>query len=130
MIDHIGIAVKDLNEGIAKYEGILGLKCTGTEEIAEQKVKVAMIPVGNVNLELLESTSPDGPVARFLERKGEGFHHIAYKVRDIRGEIERLKERGVRLIDQEPRIGAHGALIAFLHPKSTGGVLMELVERG
>ena len=129
-IDHIGIAVKDLEKGIANYEGILGLKCTGTEEIAEQKVRVAMIPVGDINIELLESTAPDGPVARFIERKGEGFHHIAYRVSDIRAEIERLKERGVRLIDQEPRIGAHGAKIAFVHPKSTGGVLVELVERG
>jgi len=129
-IDHIGIAVKDLKEGIANYVGILGIQCTGTEEIAEQKVRVAMIPVGDVNIELLESTAPDGPVARFIERKGEGFHHIAFRVSDIRAEIERLKERGVRLIDQEPRIGAHGAKIAFIHPKSTGGVLMELVERG
>ena len=129
-IDHIGIAVKDLEKGIANYEGILGLSCTGTEEIAEQKVRVAMIPVGDINIELLESTSPDGPVARFIERKGEGFHHIAYRVRDIQKEIERLKERGVRLIDREPRIGAHGAKIAFIHPKSTGGVLVELVERG
>ena len=128
-IDHIGIAVKDLNEGIERYEKLLGLRCTGVEEIEEQRVKVAMIPAGDVNIELLQSTHPEGPIARFLDRKGEGFHHIAYKVTNIEEELEKLKGRNVRLIDKIPRTGAHGAKIAFIHPKSTGGLLVELVER-
>jgi len=128
-IDHLGIAVKDLQAGIERYESILGLKCCGIEEIDEQKVRVAMIPVDGVNLELLESTDPGGPVARFIERKGEGFHHIAFLVNNIEKEVERLKEKNVRLINEEPRIGAHGARIVFIHPGSMGGVLVELVER-
>ena len=128
-IDHIGIAVLDLEKGIENYETLLGLKCMCVEEIEEQRVKVAMIPVDNVNIELLESTHPEGPIARFLERKGEGFHHIAYRVKNIEEELGRLKERNVRLIDERPRIGAHGAKIAFIHPKSMGGILVELVER-
>jgi len=128
-IDHLGIAVKDLQDGIEKYGKILGLECHGIEEIDEQKVRVAMIPLDGVNLELLESTAPDGPVARFIERKGEGFHHIAFRVDNIDKEVERLKERDVRLINEEPRIGAHGARIVFIHPGSMGGVLVELVER-
>ena len=128
-IDHIGIAVLDLHEGIERYETLLGLRSIGIEEIEEQRVKVAMIPVGDVNIELLESTHPEGPIARFLDRKGEGFHHIAYRVTNIEEELERLKESNVRLIDERPRTGAHGAKIAFIHPKSTGGLLVELVER-
>lgn len=128
-IDHLGIAVQNLSAGIEIYEKILGLNCSGIEEIDEQKVRVAMIPVDGVNLELLESTDPNGPVARFIERKGEGFHHIALRVSDIDKEVVRLKERNVRLINEEPRIGAHGARIVFIHPGSMNGVLVELVER-
>ena len=128
-IDHIGIAVRDLQEGVKDYGEILGLELEVIEEIKEQKVRVAILPVDNVNIELLESTHPEGPIARFIERKGEGFHHIAYRVKDIGKEIERLRGMGIKLIDQEPRSGAHGSKIAFIHPRSMGGILVELVER-
>ena len=129
-IDHLGIAVVDLDAAVKVYTEMLGLECVGYETIEEQKVRVAMLPVGTeVNIELLESTSPDGPVAKFIERKGEGFHHIAYRVDDIEAELAKLKEKGVRLIDETYRIGAHNAKIAFIHPKSMGGVLTELVQR-
>jgi methylmalonyl-CoA epimerase len=128
-IDHLGIAVKNLAAAIERYESILGLACSGIEEIEEQKVRVAMIPVGAVNIELLESTEPNGPVGRFIERKGEGFHHMAFRVSDIDKEVVRLKGKNVRLINEEPRIGAHGARIVFIHPGSMNGVLVELVER-
>jgi methylmalonyl-CoA epimerase len=128
-IDHIGIAVKDLNETLKFYTEVLGLKCTGTEEVAEQKVRTAFIPVGQSEIELLESTSEDGPIAKFIEKKGEGLQHIAVRVDDIEKALEELKQKGAALIDEKPRYGAGGARIAFVHPKSTKGVLLELCQR-
>ncbi len=128
-IDHIGIAVRNLDETLKFYEDILGIKCVSTEVVEEQKVKVAFLPIGDTEVELLESTEEDGPVAKFIEKKGEGIQHIAYKVDDIEKAIEELKEKGIKLIDEKPRYGAGGAKIAFLHPKSTFGVLIELCQR-
>lgn len=128
-IDHIGIAVKDLNETLKIYTEILGLKSTGEETVAEQKVRVAFIPVGESEIELLESTEPDGTIAKFIEKNGEGIQHIALRVDNIEKTLEDLKARGVRLIDEKPRNGAGGARIAFIHPKATKGVLIELCER-
>ncbi len=129
-IDHIGIAVTSIDAARVLYEDILGLKITDTEVVAEQQVKVAFIPVGDSELELLESTSPDGPIARFIARQGEGIQHIALRVADIDEALRTLKSKKVRLIDEEPRRGAGGARIAFLHPKATNGTLIELCERG
>lgn len=128
-VDHIGIAVKNLDESLKFYTEVLGLKCEGTEVVEEQKVRVAFLPCGDSELELLESTSPDGPIARFIEKNGEGIQHIALRVENIESALEYLKEQGVRLIDEKPRYGAGGAKIAFLHPKTTKGVLLELSER-
>jgi len=128
-INHIGVAVKDLNEATKFYEENLGLEIEGTEEIKEQKVKVAFIPVGESRIELLQSTDPDGPVAKFIEKRGEGIHHMALEVDHIEDFLQKLKERGVQLIDEKPRVGAHGMKIAFLHPRSTKGVLLELCEK-
>jgi methylmalonyl-CoA/ethylmalonyl-CoA epimerase len=128
-IDHIGIAVKNLDETLKLYEGLLGLKVTETEVVAEQKVKVAFLPTGDSEVELLESTDPEGPIARFIEKNGEGIQHIAFRVDNLEAKLAELKEKGVRLIDEKPRRGAGGAKIAFLHPKSTFGVLLELCER-
>ncbi|MGB9802348.1 methylmalonyl-CoA epimerase [Desulfofundulus sp.] len=128
-IDHIGIAVKDLARAIEFYEGLLGLKVTDTEVVEEQKVKVAFLPTGDSEVELLESTTPDGPIARFIEKNGEGIQHIAFRVENLEQALEELKAKGVRLIDEKPRRGAGGARIAFLHPKSTFGTLVELCER-
>ncbi|BAF59544.1 MAG: methylmalonyl-CoA epimerase [Pelotomaculum sp.] len=128
-IDHIGIAVRDLAEALKLYEGLLGLKSIGTEVVEEQKVKVAFLPTGDSEVELLESTTPDGPIAKFIEKNGEGIQHIAFRVDNIEQRLAELKEKGVRLIDEKPRRGAGGAKIAFLHPKSTFGVLIELSER-
>ena len=111
------------------YQDILGLELHGTEVVEEQKVKVAFLPIGDTEVELLESTSPDGPIAKFIEAKGQGIQHIAYRVDDIEAALEEMKAKGVRLIDEKPRYGAGGARIAFLHPKSTNGVLIELCER-
>ena len=127
-VDHVGIAVKNLNESVQFYES-LGFKATGYEVVAEQKVKVAFLPCGDSEIELLESTEPDGPIARFIEKNGPGIQHIAIRVDDIDKALEELKEKGVRLIDQTPRYGAGGARIAFVHPKATGGVLLELTQR-
>ncbi|MFA7059276.1 MAG: methylmalonyl-CoA epimerase [Pedobacter sp.] len=127
-IDHIGIAVKNLADSSKLYE-LLGIKSTGTEEVAEQKVKVAFFPVGDSEVELLESTVPDGPIARYIEKNGEGMQHIALRVDDLEEALAELKAKGVRLIDEKPRYGAGGARIAFVHPKSTGGILLELSER-
>jgi methylmalonyl-CoA/ethylmalonyl-CoA epimerase len=127
-IDHIGIAVKNLKKQIRFYNDVLGIECTGIEEIADQKVKVAMFPLGDVRIELLEPTSPDSPIARFMEKKGEGIHHIAFQVEDLKGQLMKFEEKDIRLIDQEPRVGAGGHKIAFLNPLSTFGVLTELCE--
>lgn len=128
-IDHIGIAVKSIEKASELFSNILGLKVAGEELVEEQKVKVAFLPLGDSELELLESTSPDGSIARFIEKKGEGIQHIAFRVDNIEKVLEKLKEEKVRLIDEKPRYGAGGAKIAFLHPKSTNGILIELSER-
>ncbi|MCG0276744.1 MAG: methylmalonyl-CoA epimerase [Thermosediminibacteraceae bacterium] len=128
-IDHIGIAVKSIEEASKIYTELLGLKMRGVEEVADQKVKVAFIPVGESEVELLESTDPEGPIAKFIEKYGEGIQHIAFQVDDIEKALEELKQKGVRLIDEKPRYGAGGAKIAFIHPKATKGVLIELCER-
>ena len=127
-IEHIGIAVKSLDEAIPFYENTLGLKCYNIEEVKDQKVKTAFFMVGQTKLELLESTDAEGPIGKFLEKKGEGVHHIAYAVEKIEDQLKLADERGVRLIDKAPRKGAEGLDIAFLHPKSTFGVLTELCE--
>lgn len=127
-IDHIGIAVKNLDEQVSFYSNVLGLSCSGVEEVTDQKAKVAMFPVGEARIELLQPTADDSPIAKFLEKKGEGIHHIAYLVADLEGELNRLDEQHVQLIDSEPRIGAGGHKIAFLHPRATFGVLTELCE--
>lgn len=129
-VDHIGIAVKDLAAAIEFYEKVVGIKCTSIEEVPEQKVKVAFLPCGDSEIELLESTDPEGPVAKFIEKNGEGMQHIAFRVDDLVGKLAELQASGVRLIDKTPRRGAGGADIAFLHPKGTLGVLIELCQRG
>ncbi|OPJ54822.1 methylmalonyl-CoA epimerase [Alkalithermobacter paradoxus] len=128
-VDHIGIAVKNLDEALKFYEEVLGIKCEGTEVVEEQKVKVAFLPVGDTEIELLESTSEDGPIAKFIEKKGEGIQHIALRVDNIENAIEEMKEKGIKMIDEKPRYGAGNAKIAFCHPKSTSGILLELSER-
>ena len=128
-IDHIGIAVKSIKETSGLLCNLLGLKVAGEEIVEEQKVKVAFLPLGDSELELLESTSAEGPISRFIEKKGEGIQHIAFRVDNIEKVLEKLKKEGVRLIDEMPRYGAGGAKIAFLHPKGTNGILMELCER-
>lgn len=128
-VDHVGVAVSNLDEALAIYTDLLGLKLHGTEVVEEQKVKVAFLPVGDTEIELLESTDPEGPIAKFIEKRGQGMQHIAFRVDDIEEALEQMKRKGVRLIDEKPRYGAGGARIAFLHPKSTGGVLIELCER-
>ena len=128
-IDHLGIAVNSIDDGKKFWSDILGLDFEGAETVAEQKVTTAFFPVSESEVELLESTSPDGPVAKYIEKKGTGIQHVAFRVEDIDAALAELKEKGVKLIDQEPRIGAGGARIAFLHPKATGGVLVELCER-
>ena len=128
-LDHIGIAVKNMDEALAFYRETLGIDSVGTEVIEEQKVKVAFLPLGDTELELLESTAPDGPVAKFIEKRGEGIQHIALRVESIEEALGELKEKGFKLIDQQPRYGAGNAKIAFLHPKATGGILLELSER-
>lgn len=127
-IEHIGIAVKDLATAIPYYENVLGLKCYNVEEVKDQKVKTAFFMIGQTKLELLESTDPEGPIGKFLEKKGEGVHHIAFAVEGIENALESAAEKGVQLIDKAPRKGAEGLDIAFLHPKSTMGVLTELCE--
>src|ERR687884_855453 len=127
-IEHIGIATRTLDDALSFWRDALGLKVTHTEVVEEQKVRVAMLPVGEPRIELLEPTGPDSPVAKFLEKRGAGIHHIAVRVADIRAALARLKSQGARLIDEEPRVGAEGCLVAFVHPSSAGGVLLELVE--
>jgi methylmalonyl-CoA/ethylmalonyl-CoA epimerase len=128
-IDHIGIATRGIEDAITFYRDTLGLDVRETEEVPEQKVRVAMLPIGESRIELLEATSDDSPIARFLEKRGPGIHHIAVRVEDIRGALANLREKGARLIDEQPRLGAGGCLVAFVHPSSTGGVLLELVQK-
>ena len=126
-IDHIGIAVNNLEDAVKLYTDVFGLKVSEIETVEEQKVKVAMIPIGESRIELLETTDPEGPLGKYVEKRGEGIHHLALEVSDIRGLLEILKGKGVPLIDEKPRIGAGGAKMAFIHPKGAK-VLMELVE--
>ncbi|MCC8034474.1 MAG: methylmalonyl-CoA epimerase [Rikenellaceae bacterium] len=127
-IEHLGIAVKSLEEAIPYWENILGLECYNIEEVADQKVKTAFFKVGDVKIELLEATSQDSPVAKFIEKKGQGVHHIAFAVDGIEEALEEVSSKGIELIDKAPRKGAEGLDIAFLHPKSTFGVLTEFCE--
>jgi len=127
-IEHIGIATHNIDDALKFWRDALGLRVVETEEVAEQGVRVAMLPVGEPRIELLEPTSESSPVARFLEKRGAGIHHIAVRVNDIRETLQRLKEEGARLIDETPRVGAGGCLVAFIHPATAGGVLLELVE--
>jgi methylmalonyl-CoA/ethylmalonyl-CoA epimerase len=127
-IEHIGIAVSSLENAIAFYENILGLKCYNIEEVAEQKVRTAFFMVGQTKIELLESTDPEGPIGKFIEKRGEGIHHIAFAVKDLEEQLKKAQESGVKLIDTVPRKGAEGLDIAFLHPRSASGVLVELCE--
>ncbi len=126
-LDHIGVAVASLDQGLAFYEA-LGLALEGTDEVPEQGVRVAFLPVGDTRLELLEPTGPSSPIARHLERRGPGLHHVCFRVRDIRGVMARLAEQGYRLLSDDPQDGAHGCLVCFVHPRSTGGVLVELSQ--
>ncbi len=127
-IEHIGIAVKSIEEQLPYYEGILGLKCYNIETVEDQKVKTAFFKVGQTKIELLEPTSEESTIAKFIEKRGEGIHHIAYAAKNISETLKEVESKGVRLIDREPRGGAEGLSIAFLHPKSTGSVLTELCE--
>lgn len=127
-IEHIGIAVKNLEEAIPYYENVLGLKCYAVEEVKDQKVKTAFFKVGQTKIELLESTDPEGPIGKFIEKRGEGIHHLAYAVKNIEGAIAEMEGKGVQMIDKAPRKGAEGLHIAFLHPKSSGSVLTEICE--
>jgi methylmalonyl-CoA/ethylmalonyl-CoA epimerase len=127
-IEHIGIAVNSIADAIPFYERVLGLKCYNIEEVADQKVKTAFFMIGQTKIELLESTDPEGPIGRFLEKRGEGIHHIAFAVENIEERLREAEAAGIKLIDTVPRSGAEGLSIAFLHPKSTLGVLTELCE--
>ena len=129
-IDHIGIAVKSLSSAVETYENLTGLKVSGYDQVDEQGVRVAMLNIGESRIELLEPTGPSSPIEKFMAKRGEGIHHIAVRVDDIEAELRRLKESGVRLIDEKPRRGAHNTKIAFIHPSSTNGVLLELVQHG
>jgi methylmalonyl-CoA/ethylmalonyl-CoA epimerase len=124
-IDHLGIAVRSIDEAVPLYETALGLRCLGREEVASQHVKTAFFDVGGVHLELLEPTSPDSPIAKFIAERGEGIHHIAFRTDNIEGQLDQASKAGVRLINPKPFDGAAGKLVAFLHPKSTRGVLTE-----
>jgi methylmalonyl-CoA/ethylmalonyl-CoA epimerase len=128
-LDHIGIAVKSIEEGLKYYRDVLGMEYLGEEEVTEQKVRVAFLKLGESRVELLEPTSSDSPVAKFLEKRGSGIHHIAVLVDDIEAALSVHRKAGAHLIDETPRVGAHSMLIAFVHPKSTGGVLLELCQR-
>lgn len=129
-INHIGIAVKSLEESLPFYRDNLGMSFAGIEVVEEQKVRVAMLQIGESKIELLEPIAEDSPVARFIEKNGQGIHHVAYEVEDVEAAIAKLAEEGVRMIDEKPRCGAHDTRIAFLHPKSSGGVLTELCQCG
>ena len=127
-IHHIGIATSEIGGAAEMWDDLLGLRADHTEEVAGQKVRVCMLPLGESRLELVEPMSPDSPISKFLEKRGGGIHHIALSVEDIRATLQDLKQKGARLIDEEPRAGAGGCLVAFIHPSSTGGVLLELVQ--
>jgi len=127
-IEHIGIAVADLKAAVKFYESILGVKCYNIEEIADQKVNTAFFKIGQTKIELLQSTDPEGPVGKFIEKKGEGIHHLAFAVENIEEHLSDAEKKGIKLIDSVPRKGAEGLDIAFLHPKSTSGVLIEFCE--
>ena len=127
-IEHIGIAVNSLEESIPYYENILGLKCYSIEEVVDQKVRTAFFKIGQSKLELLEATSEDSPIAKFIRKKGAGVHHVAFAVNNIEEQLEKIEDKGVQLIDKTPRKGAEGLDIAFIHPKSSFGVLTELCE--
>ena len=127
-IEHIGIAVKSLDEAIPFYEKMLGTECYAIEEVKDQKVRTAFLKIGQTKIELLESTDPEGPIGKHIEKRGEGIHHIAYAVENIESHLKEAEEHGARLIDKQPRRGAEGLDIAFLHPKSTFGVLTEFCE--
>jgi len=131
IIDHIGIAVKNIDEALKFWQDTLGVKCTGVEEVADQKVKTAFLPLKDSELELLEPTEPDSPIAKFMEKNNGrgGMHHVALRVENLEAALADLKAKGVRLIDEKPRKGAGGAMIAFIHPAATGGVLLELSQR-
>lgn len=125
-IEHIGIAVKNLDESIKFYEDVFGLKCYAIEEVKDQKVKTAFFQIGETKIELLESTEPDSPISKFIKNKGEGIHHIAFKTEDIDSSLKELKENNIKLIDEQPRKGAEDLNVAFIHPKAAKGVLIEL----
>ena len=127
-IDHIGIATNSIEEGLSLWQEALGLTPDSREEVTDQGVKVCMLPVGDTHVELLEPLSPESPVGKFLAKRGPGMHHIAIEVKDIQESLAELKRRGARLIDETPRVGAGGCLVAFIHPSSTNGVLLELVQ--
>jgi methylmalonyl-CoA/ethylmalonyl-CoA epimerase len=127
-INHLGIATKKIEDVISFWTDSLGLETMHTEIVEDQKVRVAMLPIGESRIELLEPTSEDSPISKFLEKRGGGIHHIAIEVEDIAAALQKARENGATLIDQEPRIGAEGCLVAFIHPRSTGGVLLELVQ--
>lgn len=127
-IDHLGIATKGIEEALRFWENALGLENVHTEVVDDQKVRVAMLPLGESRIELLEPTAEDSPISKFLEKRGGGIHHIAIRVDDIRASLAKLKAEGARLIDEEPRVGAEGCLVAFVHPAASGGVLLELVQ--
>ena len=128
-IDHLGIATNGIEKALRFWKDALGLPNTHTEEVEDQKVRVAMLPIGEINIELLEPTSEDSPISKFLEKRGSGIHHIAIQVANIEESLEKLKSEGAKLIDEKPIKGAGGCLIAFVHPKSTDGVLLELVQK-
>ena len=128
-IEHIGIAVKNLDKAIEYYEKVLGLKCYAVEEIKDQKVKTAFFKIGQTKIELLESMDPAGPIGKFIEKRGEGVHHIAFNVKSLPEKLKEVANKGIQLIDEVPKKGAEGLDIAFLHPKSTFGVLTEFCER-
>ena len=127
-INHLGIATKGIDEALKFWSDALGLENVHTEIVEDQKVRVAMLPIGESRVELLEPTSDDSPISKFLEKRGGGIHHIAVEVDDINAALARLREKGVRLIDENPRVGAEGCLVAFVHPSSANGVLLELVQ--
>lgn len=127
-LDHIGLATNTVEDGLALWRDALGLEVDTTEEIAEQGVRVAMLAIGDTHVELLEPLSPESPVGKFLSKRGPGIHHIAVEVKDIHASLAELKNRGARLIDETPRVGARGCLVAFIHPATTNGILLELVQ--